>query len=320
MQALETNATSNNLDFAAPEHILLATDINDLDYLLPHALAQCQACAASLLIVHVIQEKNSGALDEAVALIARSSLVSSHEHLQRARARLRAAATQVRSAGIECLTMIRFGHTYPVIEKIVQHAHIGRVILGTHARSQVSNFFLGSTAHQILTSVRVPVLTIGPHAHPDVQRAPGRILHPVSLNQGYREAARLAIEIGQFYGSQIRFLHILPPLGVPSERNRLRRWANSELDCLIREEIPQWMGPTVTLEEGDIVEEIACAADRFAADLIVMGANPESVFRPVYGDKTVNNVIAQARCPVLTLLHSTRSIVNPAKPRSTVLI
>jgi nucleotide-binding universal stress UspA family protein len=136
--------------------------IQDLDYLLPHAIAQCQACAASLVIVHVIQENHSASVDEVVALITESSQASSHEHLHRVRAHLRAVATQIRSTGIECQTMIRFGHTYPVIEEIIRQAHIGRVILGTHGRSHLSKFFLGSTAHEILTSIRVPVLTIGP--------------------------------------------------------------------------------------------------------------------------------------------------------------
>jgi hypothetical protein len=35
-----------------------------------------------------------------------------------------------------------------------------------------------------------------------------------------------------------------------------------------------------------------------------MGSNPDTAFWPVYGDNTVYNVIAEAKCPVLTLRHS----------------
>jgi hypothetical protein len=60
--------------FVAPDRIILATDLADLDYLIPHAIAQCRACESSLTIVHVIPEKSSGSLDETVALIAETAI------------------------------------------------------------------------------------------------------------------------------------------------------------------------------------------------------------------------------------------------------
>jgi nucleotide-binding universal stress UspA family protein len=58
------------------------------------------------------------------------------------------------------------------------------------------------------------------------------------------------------------------------------------------------------VEAGEVVEQILRTAEKLRADLIVMGSNPDMAFWPVYGDNTVYNVIAEAKCPVLTLRHS----------------
>jgi len=43
---------SNSRAFVAPDKILVATDLTDLDYLIPHAKAQCEASGASLVLCH----------------------------------------------------------------------------------------------------------------------------------------------------------------------------------------------------------------------------------------------------------------------------
>jgi Universal stress protein family len=39
---------------ASPDHILVATDLTDTDYLVPHAIAQAKDCGAHLTVVHAI--------------------------------------------------------------------------------------------------------------------------------------------------------------------------------------------------------------------------------------------------------------------------
>jgi len=321
VKARGINTVSNNSDFAAPDRVLLATDIADLDYLVPQATSQCQASAASLTIAHVIPDNNSNGFDTAAGTKPNNSEIRSRERLQLAQARLEEAAAQIRAAGIECQTMIRWGYPYPVIEEIVRQGDIKRLIVGTHGRGYLSKFFLGSTAHEILTAIHVPVLIVGPHARGHVGGVPRRILHPVSLNSGYQEAAQFAIKIAQFHEAEISFLHVLSPQLQPGfTAQRVLQWIHNELKHLARQEVPEWLKATSMVEQGDIVERIVFIAQKSDADLVVMGANPGSAFWPVYGDRTVYNVIAQAKCPVLTLLHSHRQAVNPAKPQCTILI
>jgi len=47
---------SINRNFVVPEKILVATDLADTEYLIPHAVAQARACGSALTLVHVIPQ------------------------------------------------------------------------------------------------------------------------------------------------------------------------------------------------------------------------------------------------------------------------
>jgi nucleotide-binding universal stress UspA family protein len=72
----------------------------------------------------------------------------------------------------------------------------------------------------------------------------------------------------------------------------------------VPDEAPLWTTATIAVENGEIVKQILNIADKLHADLIVMGSNPDTAFWPIHGDNTVYDVIAEAKCPVLTLRHS----------------
>ena len=291
--------------FTAPIKILVATDLTDIDYLIPHAQAQCEASGASLVLSHVIPPVESGPLDDAVLFIADAAKAATQRHLEEARKILGGVAAKMRADGIDCEVVIRYGHPRDVVKELVSHVHAERVILGTHGRRNLKRFFLGSTANEILKSVNVPVCTVGPHARPFAHGQPRRILHPVSLSSGYQETAKLAVKLGQFYKAEITLLHVLPrDLHAEYAGERLVRWTAFELGRLIPDEAPLWTTATIAVEAGEIVEQILSTAEHLGADLIVMGSNPDTAFWPVYGDNTVYNVIAEAKCPVLTLRHS----------------
>ena len=48
---------------------------------------------------------------------------------------------------------------------ILMHVDVDRILLGTRSRSKISKLLLGSVAEQVLRSVNIPVITVGPEAH-----------------------------------------------------------------------------------------------------------------------------------------------------------
>jgi nucleotide-binding universal stress UspA family protein len=305
MTNVETKPQLSSWAFTAPDKILVATDLTDIDYLIPHAKAQCEASGASLVLSHVIPPVESGSLDAAVVFIADAAKAATQRLLEKAQQTLGEIAANMRADGIDCEVVIRYGHPRDVVKELVGHLHAGRVVLGTHGRRSLKKFFLGSTANEILKSVEVPVWTVGPHARPFAHGQPCRILHPVSLSSGYKETAELAVKLGEFYKAEITLLHVLPrDVHAEYAGGRLVRWTAFELGRLIPDEVPLWTTATIAVEAGEIVEQILSTAEKLRADLIVMGSNPDTAFWPVHGDNTVYNVIAEAKCPVLTLRHS----------------
>jgi len=305
MDTFETQHQLLKRSFVVPDKILVATDLTDIDYLIPHAVAQCEATGASLFLAHAIPPVESGSLDAAVALIGETGKHEALKHLQQARRILGRVAADVRGRGIDCEIVIRHGHPREVVAEATRDLHVDRLILGTHGWRNLKKFFLGSSALEILKSATVPVWTVGPLGRLSVHGQPTKILHPVSLSSGFEKAAELAVELGQFYKAEVTLLHVLPHAALAqSSAVHLIERTTWELAHLIPREMPLWTTASIAVKAGEVVERILQTANDIGADLIVMGSNPDVAFWPIHGENAVYNVIAEAKCPVLTMRHS----------------
>jgi nucleotide-binding universal stress UspA family protein len=292
---------SSKRSFVVPDKILVATDLGDTDYLIPHAVAQARACGSSLTLVHVIPPGQAIPLDASAI-----PYLDVAEMKQEAEQTLNRVAAQAQASGIPCDVIVMEGNPREQITALARETDAGRIIAGTHGRRHLKKFLLGSVAHEILRSAEVPVCTIGPHAHEASSfGAPRRILHPVSLCAGFENSARMAIEMAQFYRADITLLHVLPRTihGQP-DADRVVEWTTSELRRVIPEEAPLWTQATVQVEIGEVVEEVLNVAAELSADLIVLGVNNDASFWPIRGDDTVYSIISQAKSPVLSIRHT----------------
>jgi nucleotide-binding universal stress UspA family protein len=284
--------------FVVPDKIMVATDLDDLEYLMPHAAAQARACGAALTLVHVIPPGEAMPLDaSAIPYLDVASL------REEARLVLERAAQPLRDSGIPCDVKVLEGHPSDQIAALAHEVDAGRILAGTHGRRNLKRFFLGSVAHDILRAAEAPVCTIGPHAHAaSAFGAPRRILHPVSLCGGCENTARIAMDLAEFYRADITLLHVLSrDAKYQQDADRIVEWTKSELKRLVPEEAALWSRCTVKVESGDVVEEVLGAAEEIGADLIVLGVSKDVTFWPIRGDDTVYEIIANAKSPVLSL-------------------
>lgn len=297
MKTLDDRAVASRA-LVVPEKILVATDLTDLDYLIPHAAAQGRACGAALTLMHVIPP------GEALSLNARAiPCEDSAAMADEASKRLETAAAGIRDAGTPCDVLLVHGFPSEKIPQAARDLGAGRIIAGTHGRRRLRRFLLGSVAQEILRSSEVPVYTIGPHAHEASSfGAPQRILHPVSLCEGFEESARIAFDLAQFYRADITLLHVLSEeLRAQPDLERITEWTRSEMKRVIPEEAELWTHARVQVEVGDIVEQVLDVSTQVSADLIVLGVTKEAGFWPIRGDDTVYRIIAQAKSPVLSI-------------------
>jgi len=300
MKTLDATLSRNRI-FVVPDKILVATDLADTDYLIPHAVAQARACGSSLTLAHVIPPGQAVPLDASAI-----PYLDVAEMKQEAEQTLQRVAAQAIASGIPCDIVVAEGNPREQITALARDLQAGRILAGTHGRRHLKKFILGSVAHEILRSAEVPVCTIGPHAHEASSfGAPRKILHPVSLCAGYEESARMAIEMAQFYRADITLLHVLAG-GTQNQpdADRVVEWTKTEMRRLVPEEAPLWSQITIQVEIGDVVDEALSVATEISADLIVLGVNSDASFWPIRGDDTVYSIIAQAHSPVLSIRHT----------------
>jgi len=285
-----------------PATILVATDLSDLDRLMPFALEQATETGARLILLHVI------ALSEAISAdIAGMPYYDPASALDAAARALESACQQARKHNLVCDALVREGHAAQQVLSAARQFHADRILMGTRSRGKVSRLLIGSVAEQVLRSVQTPVITVGPEAHlPMAGSVPEKVvLHATTLRETSRPSAVLASRVAANLGARLFLLHVLPP--IPEMRRQgeptgMDSAAMQELRAMAEEisrgcEVP--IEPCVI--HGNPAIEILAEASGRRAGLIVLGATHRSAFESLTRDRTVYKVLAHARCPVMTM-------------------
>ncbi len=288
-------------DWARPTVILVATDLSDLDRLMPHALQQADSTGARLLLLH--------ALSPISAISADASGLPYYDMagaLEVADKAMQFWCGVARARGIRCDALVREGQPTHEITVAIRQFRADRLILGTRSRSKLGKLLVGSVAEQVLRSVNLPVITVGPEAHlQEPSDTEAVVLLATTLRETSRPGAALACRIAAAQQARLVLLHVLPPLD-----EMARKHLPTGLDSAAMHELRQLAAETcagtgVVVEpmvvHGNPTIEILAEASARNAGLIILGATQRSALENLTRDRTVYRVLAHARCPVLTL-------------------
>jgi nucleotide-binding universal stress UspA family protein len=284
-----------------PATILVATDLSDLDHLMPFALEEAGETGARLILLHVLSPSATITADAAGM-----PYYDTVGALAIADRMLQPWCVASIRRGIRCDALVREGNPTQQIAAAVRQFHADRVLLGTRSRGKIGKLLIGSVAEQVLRSVYLPVITVGPEAHLPVDKSRERIvLHATTLRETSRPSAALACQIATAQRSKLVLLHVLPPIA-EMERKRMPTGLDSaamqELNAIASEtSVGCRSAVEPVVAHGNPSIEILALAQQRHANLIVLGATPRSVFESLTRDRTVHRVLAHARCPVLTL-------------------
>ena len=288
--------------WSQPSVILVATDLNDLDRLLPFALDEGTATGAHLILMHVVSASESMAADAAgMPYYDPGGAVDIAEKA------LEPCCENARKRGIICDQVIREGHPAQQILSAARQFHAGRILLGTRSRGKISKLLIGSVAEQVLRSVNIPVITVGPEAHLTVSvNTPAKVvLHATTLRETSRPSAVLASRIASTMGASLILLHVLPPIS-----DMQRKGQPTGLDSAAMQELRKLateisrdvdVGVTPKIAHGNPSIEILAESAEHHACLMVLGATHRSALENLTRDRTIYKVLAHARCPVMTI-------------------
>ena len=295
-----------------PAVILVATDLSDLDRLMPFALEQAAETGARLILLHAIATAAAMSVD-AVGM----PYYDPSAALDFAEKELKPWCDAASRRNITCNGLVREGHPTQQIATAARQFQADRILLGTRSRGRLGKILLGSVAEQVLRSVNLPVFTVGPEAHlASKSRYLGGheervVLHATTLRETSRPSAALACKMAASLKAKLVLLNVLPPPNVLPNLDEMQSGglptgvdsaAMRELR-LLAEETGQ--GCCLTIEpvvvHGNPSIEILAEASARNASFIVLGATHRLAFENLTRDRTVYQVLAHARCPVLTI-------------------
>ena len=284
-----------------PATILVATDLSDLSHLMPFALDQAFDSGARLILLHVLSATES--------ITADASGMPYYDTVGAfaiAEQTIRPWCERASRSGIRCDFLVREGHAIHQIAATVRQFQADRVLLGTRSRSKIGKLLIGSVAEQVLRSVNLPVITVGPEAHLPVAKGGERtVLHATTLRETSRPSAALACGIAADQKAKLVLLHVLPPVNAEE-----RQAVPTEIDSAAVREMRMLAEETGAgccsqveplVVHGNPAIEILAIAGLRRASLIVLGSTKRLAFENLARDRTIYRVLAHAHCPVLTL-------------------
>ena len=296
-----------------PGKIVVATDLTDSDYLIPHAVAQARASGAALVIVNAVLPHESMPVE--------SGAIPYYDPLRMdrdARLLLENVAREVRAQGIDCATAVRHGFAPDVIAEIVKNAEAARLIVGTHGRRGLKKFVLGSVARQLLDLVDIPVCTIGPRAHQLPTGTPRTILHPVSLAGLHESSTELSLNLARQFGARLVLLHVIPPGNtIVRDAGKSVSAVTEKLNALIPPDARASTQVIVRMAANNVVSEILNVAQETAAGLIVLGVHAPAHSWLPGTEPAAYKILVSASCPVISVRVTPAADTKQNQPETT---
>lgn len=200
--------------------------------------------------------------------------------------------------------------TGPVTEELTRFAKElapDLIVIGTHGRTGVNKFLIGSVAEQVFRTSTCPVLTVGPHVSAMPKRSTfNTVVVATDFGESCANALFQAAAIAEQTSGRLIVLHAVDENGlaiqgwvdevIAKAEMRVRRWATPILSKIT---VP-WLPLARFGHPADVLLRVAAQQH---ADLVVMGArySPHPSVAAHSIGATAYHVIADAGAPVLTV-------------------
>jgi nucleotide-binding universal stress UspA family protein len=180
------------------------------------------------------------------------------------------------------------------------------VVMGTHGRTGLSKWLIGSVAHKVIRHSSVPLVTI----HKEYKKHKIKnVLVPVDFSDYSKQAVEYGIEIAKTFGAKLHFLFVVTK-GDHEEYYNVA-WepflkANPHFKKDIKQRLIDFTGLSKAEAIYDVVEgkahqEINEYAEGHRMDLVVMGRHGTGALEHLLMGSTTERVVQTSPFPVLTV-------------------
>jgi nucleotide-binding universal stress UspA family protein len=289
------------------KHILVATDFCSVSTTaLRHALGIARLCHSRVSLLHVIDAFVYGITPDGLAVAVDRAERDAEELTERLQ-------SEGVLHGVTMDVTITVGSVWPTISNVIAEQSPGLLVLGTHGRSGLGKFVLGSVAESAFREAPCPVLTVGPKLAKSKTSGDSarHFLVPTDLSPESTNALRYGISLARAVGGDVLLLHVVKPRkGASGEAIDPVGHVKSRLDEFLNEHPDAATMVSSRMEFGHPARLIVNVAEQTRADLIVMGVRAWSTDGPPIW-QTAYDVLIQARCPVLSMKAPALSTSEP---------
>lgn len=283
------------------ERIVVATNFDhESENALAFASALAKRFASSLTLAHVIDLSIATRSEAAVVGVPIDQMKrSGADSMEQALSSLGAGGLRAHGQTLEA------HNPAAAVVELSKQIKADLLVIGTHSRHGLRKLILGSFAEGVIHHASCPVMTIGPHVKMPKANALSfeKIVFAADLRHEMTERATLALALAQDSVAKVYMCHILEHAGkdVP-DTMELQLKSETALRKIVPNAAYEWCSPECVVEFGDASRHIVELASRKGANLIVLGAHRSATWfaRPTEG--VVGHVVAEALCPVLTVL------------------
>jgi nucleotide-binding universal stress UspA family protein len=280
-----------------PEQIVLATDFSSASAAaLPIAGRLATLFSAKVLVVHVFQYVARHPYQIPVGWM-----------IERIRDDVELKTVEARNilihTGLEAESrVIGYGIPSAEILNLLCGCKNPLLVMGTHAAGGIERFVIGSTAEEVLRQAQCPVVTVGPRASASTEEDSGfhRLLYATDFSEASLAAVPAIRMLQKRQIAELRVLHV-------STCPHLDRFSEGRDFGPVRKALDDSPGETVgnteyvTLHGKDVSQAITNEAERYPADIVILGVHRASPYAARLTPKIAFQVIAAAPCPVLTI-------------------
>jgi nucleotide-binding universal stress UspA family protein len=272
------------------DRVLVPTDGSDgATAALEHGLELAQRFDADVYILSVV---NPYAL---------STVEERREREERAESVVAEAAARVREAGVSAETSVEAGFPHRVILDAVEETDADAVAMGTHGRTGLQHYLVGSVAEKVVRLSPVPVLTV--RYETDADHPYENVLVPTDGSEAAEPAERWGVDLAAAFGADLRALSVVNEVRLPdgdAERALTNR-ARAAADAVVDEATAAGVQASGHVATGVPHREILDFCESEHADLIVMGTHGRTgVERFVLGS-VAEKVLRLSDVPVLVV-------------------
>jgi nucleotide-binding universal stress UspA family protein len=281
----------------------------------------------TIILLHVFEPPAAASSPDIYGL-SRDAMFELEAVQRAALERLHRLSVELDSYQVPSASSMRIGAPYEEIVDKAEKQRVDLIVVGTHGRSAMGKFLMGSTAERVCRHAPCSVLVVRHESVSHELDSPvantqelklGKVLVPTDLSEHSLVAINYATGLAKLTGAHLALLHIfhIPDYVTSPNISLSARAAQSDLavaQCKALDRLQSLREAVITsgvncdaqIRTGVPYQEIIGEAEKMAPDLIVVGTQGATGIARYLLGSTAERVVRHSKCPVLIARDSSK--------------